>query len=99
MALSDVCFDFVAEIRSARSDLKRRKAVLNLRQVSSEYRGSPLGYGSEIDALVTACDDFLDGTTAAASAAALERLLFMADSIREFYDRPPGVTGLSSKML
>lgn len=95
MSLSDVCSDFVATMREAESDAARRDAVIELQQAVEHYRDYPISYGSELQTVADACAEFLGGPPTL-NADAVERIIFVADTVRAFLDMLPGAEAPSS---
>ena len=80
MALSDFCFEFLAEFRRAADELA--KGVHHYS--APDY---PLSYGWEIDGLRKACADVRAEPFDPEAAA---RLLHLATAVMRFHDTPPG---------
>ena len=88
MALSDACFDFIVAAEGARSNEGRLRAAIEFGEAIANYSRSPLQYGDEIETLAYACGDLIAGHRNG-NADPLERLLFLAEAIREDLDTPP----------
>lgn len=92
MGISDACFEFLTEIKSARSGNDLRDAVRNLQNAISFYDRPPFRYGEEIEVLRCACAEYLLSAPAAGAIdEPLKRLAFVCETIQEFLDLPPGV--------
>ncbi|MES5483632.1 hypothetical protein QMZ05_12810 [Bradyrhizobium sp. INPA03-11B] len=89
MALSDACSDFVAEMRGADSDGGRQKAVASLLVEVAHYACPPFRYGDELLLLAAGCREYLDPLLSKADR--VQRIVFVADAVREMLDRPPGM--------
>jgi|tagenome__1003787_1003787.scaffolds.fasta_scaffold18061341_2 hypothetical protein len=89
MALSDACFDFIAAVHAGTSDDAQRRAAREFGQAIAHYSESPLGYGDEIETLAYACGDVIAGRRGGNGEDPFERLLFLAEAIRNHLDTPP----------
>jgi hypothetical protein len=90
MALSDVCADFLEEIKDAKSEADRREAVRNLHGAAAYYSVPPFRYAGEIETIQEACSTFLlTAPPAGAVDEPLQRLAFVCEAIREHLDTPP----------
>ncbi|ODM71737.1 hypothetical protein [Bradyrhizobium elkanii] len=87
MSLSDACFEFVETMRDAGSDTARQVAVVELLTEVARYACSPFRYGDELLLLAAGCREYLDPTPS--SADRVQRIVFLADSVRELLDTPP----------
>jgi hypothetical protein len=91
VSLSDVCFDFLAEVKDAKSDDDRREAVRNLQGAIDFYDRPPFRYGDEIEVLRYACSEYLLSAPPASTIdEPLKRLAFVCGAIQENLDLPPG---------
>lgn len=91
MGLSDVCFEFLAEIKDAKSNHDQREAVRNLQGSLEFYDRPPFRYGDEIELLRYACSEYLLSVPpSGAIDEPLRRLAFVCEAIQENLDLPPG---------
>jgi hypothetical protein len=95
LGLSDACFDFGCRLQETRSDAARREAVEALRQEIEFYSKPPFRYGEELSILAAVCAEYIDGRTTS-NADPIQRIMFLADAIRDQLDMPPNVTRILS---
>lgn len=88
MGLSDACFEFCEAARKAQTQAARRAAVATLVAEIRHYSGTPYRYGELIDVLDAACIEYASDVLAGIEVS-IDRLLFIADSVRENLDRLP----------
>lgn len=94
MSLSDACFEFVTEMRDACDDDARQKAIVGLLAAVARYARPPSCYWDELRMLVNGCREYLD--PASSSADRVQRIVFLADTVREMLDTPPCTKALPS---
>ncbi|SDC09284.1 hypothetical protein SAMN05216337_1001234 [Bradyrhizobium brasilense] len=87
MSLNDACSDFVAEMQNAVSDDARETAVAGLLAAVAHYASSPFISDDEISLLANGCREYLSPSTS--NSDPVQRIVFLADTVRELLDRPP----------
>ncbi|MCP1832778.1 hypothetical protein [Bradyrhizobium sp. USDA 4545] len=87
MSLSDACHDFVTRMRDAKGEAARQLAVASLLADVAHYACPPFRYGDELLLLAAGCREYLDPTPSDADR--VQRIVFLADSVRELLDRSP----------
>lgn len=88
MGLSDACYEFLTEARATQSSADRKLTAVKLAENIAYYSASPFAYGDELETLAYVCGDFIGGRSVG-NDDPWERLLFLADAIREGLDSPP----------
>ncbi|MBR0871162.1 hypothetical protein JQ633_12390 [Bradyrhizobium tropiciagri] len=94
MSLSDACADFVIKMRAAESEAARQTAVVGLLASTASCLRSPIAYGDELLMVAAGCREYLFASKS--NADPVQRIIFVADSVREFLDRPPYVEARAS---
>ncbi|WP_375782858.1 hypothetical protein ACE10Z_23375 [Bradyrhizobium sp. Pha-3] len=87
MSLSDACFEFAETMRDAENEAARLKAVIGLLAEVAHYARAPFRYGDELMVLANGCREYLDPTTS--NSDPVQRIIFLADTVREILDTPP----------
>lgn len=95
MSLSDACFEFVTEMRDAGDDGARQKAVCGLLVAVARYGCPPFRYGDELMMLAAGCREYL-GPSSRSNSDPIQRIIFLADTVREMLDTPPGMQAPAS---